>query len=46
VLGREVLDAVPSLTGDAGARELLRDARTVEAAHLCDPTDIDTPDQL
>jgi CTP:molybdopterin cytidylyltransferase MocA len=46
VLGRDLLDAVPSLTGDAGARDLLRGARTLEAAHLCDPTDIDTPEDL
>jgi len=48
VLGRRVLDAVPALRGDAGARNLLGgfDVRTFEAGHLCDPTDIDTPDQL
>ena len=45
---RAVLDAVPDLHGDTGARELLGRfrVREVEAAHLCDPTDIDTPDQL
>jgi molybdenum cofactor cytidylyltransferase len=48
LLGRAVLDAVPELHGDTGARDLLSRfrVRTVEAAHLCDPTDIDTPDQL
>lgn len=48
VLGRAVLDAVASLRGDTGARELLSGfrVRTWEAGHLCDPTDIDTPDQL
>lgn len=48
LLGRAVLDAVPGLHGDTGARELLARfrVRTIEAAHLCDPTDIDTPDQL
>jgi CTP:molybdopterin cytidylyltransferase MocA len=48
VLGRRVLDAVPSLRGDTGARELLSrfTVRTWEAGHLCDPTDIDTPGQL
>lgn len=46
VLDRAILDRVPHLTGDAGARGLLRDCATVEAAHLCDPTDIDTREQL
>ncbi len=48
VLGRAVLAAVPGLRGDTGARALLErfDVREVEAGHLCDPTDIDTPDQL
>jgi molybdenum cofactor cytidylyltransferase len=48
VLGRAVLERVGELRGDAGARELLQDfqVRTVEATGLCDPTDIDTPDQL
>jgi CTP:molybdopterin cytidylyltransferase MocA len=48
VLGRRLLDRVPELHGDVGARDLLRDARVREweAGHLCDPTDIDTPEQL
>lgn len=46
VLGPEVLRQVPSLTGDAGARDLLRDAALFEAAHLCSPIDIDTPEDL
>lgn len=48
VLGRAVLATVPDLRGDTGARDVLARfrVRTVEAAHLCDPTDIDTPDQL
>lgn len=46
VLGADVLAQVPSLTGDAGARDLLRGAATFEAAHLCDPTDVDTPGDL
>ncbi|MEA2168712.1 MAG: hypothetical protein QOF76_2012 [Solirubrobacteraceae bacterium] len=46
VLSGAVLAAVPRLRGDKGARSLLRDAATFEAGHLCDPTDIDTPDQL
>lgn len=48
VLGRRVLHAVPSLRGDVGARDLLRAfrVREWEAGHLCDPADIDTPEQL
>lgn len=48
VLGRRVLEAVPGLRGDVGARQLLRSfrVREWEAGHLCDPTDIDTRDQL
>jgi CTP:molybdopterin cytidylyltransferase MocA len=34
------------LTGEAGARELLRGCRLVECAHLCRPDDIDTRAQL
>lgn len=48
VLGRRVLAAVPELRGDVGARDLLRSFRVLEweAGHLCDPTDIDTREQL
>ena len=46
VLGPEVLERIPSLAGDAGARDLLRDAARFEAAHLCSPIDIDTPEDL
>ncbi|MCA1690115.1 MAG: NTP transferase domain-containing protein [Actinobacteria bacterium] len=48
VLGRRVLDRVPELRGDVGARDLLRSfgVRDWEGGHLCDPTDIDTPEQL
>ncbi len=48
VLGRRVLAEVPGLAGDVGARELLRSfrVRAWEAGRLCDPTDIDTPEQL
>jgi molybdenum cofactor cytidylyltransferase len=48
VLGRRVLDAVGDLRGDLGARDLLRAFRVRgwEAGHLCDPTDIDTREQL
>ena len=48
VLGRAVLDAVGAVRGDQGARVLLDDfrVREWEAGELCDPTDIDTPEQL
>ena len=48
VLGSRVLARVPSLRGDVGARAVFEDVRVREweAGHLCDPTDIDTPDQL
>ena len=34
------------LTGEAGARELLRDVRLVECGHLCRPDDVDTREEL
>jgi molybdenum cofactor cytidylyltransferase len=48
LLRRRVLDEVGALRGDVGARALLSRfrVRTWEAGHLCDPTDIDTRDQL
>ena len=48
MLGRRVLDAVPELAGDAGARELLARfrVREWEAGHLASATDIDTPEEL
>ena len=47
-LSRALLDRVPSLHGDVGARDLLRDARVrgVEARHLARPDDVDTPEEL
>ena len=47
-LGRAILPHVTALSGDVGARELLGHAtvRTFEAARLCDPTDVDTPEEL
>jgi CTP:molybdopterin cytidylyltransferase MocA len=47
-LGRAMLPHVADLSGDVGARELLANAtvRTFEAARLCDPIDVDTPDDL
>ena len=39
---------VAQLSGDAGARDLLggADVMMFEAARLCDPTDVDTPEEL
>ncbi len=47
-LARAILPQVAQLRGDVGARELLGHAtvRTFEAAHLCDPGDVDTPQDL
>ena len=47
-LGRAMLRRLAQLSGDAGARDLLggADVRTFEAARLCDPTDVDTPEEL
>ncbi len=48
VLGRAVLDALPRVSGDVGARDLMRSFRVCkwDAAAYGDPTDIDTPQQL
>jgi molybdenum cofactor cytidylyltransferase len=48
LVGRRLLDRAGDLTGDAGFRPLLeaRRVRTFEAGHLCDPTDIDTREEL
>jgi molybdenum cofactor cytidylyltransferase len=48
VLSRRVLDAVPELEGDAGARELLARfrVRRWEAGHLASATDVDTREEL
>lgn len=47
-LAREMLPGVAQLSGDVGARELLGRAtvRTFEAGRLCDPADVDTPEEL
>jgi molybdenum cofactor cytidylyltransferase len=47
-LSRAMLPGVAKLRGDVGARELLGSAsvRTFEAGRLCDPTDVDTPEEL
>jgi CTP:molybdopterin cytidylyltransferase MocA len=48
VLSRPVMDAVASLRGDTGARELLRafNVRRWDASALGDATDVDTPAEL
>jgi molybdenum cofactor cytidylyltransferase len=47
-LSRAMLPGIAKLRGDVGARELLGSAkvRTFEAARLCDPVDVDTPEEL
>jgi len=47
-LARSILPSVLALHGDVGARDLLAGAavRTFEAGHLCDPADVDTPEDL
>jgi molybdenum cofactor cytidylyltransferase len=47
-LSRAMLPGVAKLRGDVGARELLGHAtvRTFEAGGLCDPVDVDTPEEL
>jgi CTP:molybdopterin cytidylyltransferase MocA len=48
VLSRRVLDAVPELEGDAGARELLKrfSVHRWEASHLASAADVDTQEEL
>jgi molybdenum cofactor cytidylyltransferase len=46
VLGPEEISALATLTGDQGARGLLRDGPQVEVGHLCSGRDIDTPEDL
>jgi CTP:molybdopterin cytidylyltransferase MocA len=48
LLGRRLLRRVDELRGDAGFRDLFEAARVrrFECGHLCDPTDIDTPEEL
>lgn len=48
LLGRALLGHAGGLRGDVGFRELLkgRRVRPFEAEHLCDPTDIDTQEEL
>jgi molybdenum cofactor cytidylyltransferase len=48
VLTRRLLERVGDLRGDVGFRDLLvgQRVRRFEAGHLCDPTDIDTQEEL
>jgi CTP:molybdopterin cytidylyltransferase MocA len=46
VLGREQITSLMSLTGDRGARDLLRGGRVMEVGHLCSGRDVDTTDDL
>jgi CTP:molybdopterin cytidylyltransferase MocA len=46
VLGPAEIAAALSLSGDQGARELLRGAMEIEVGHLCSGRDVDTPDDL
>jgi molybdenum cofactor cytidylyltransferase len=47
-LGRDLLERVPQLRGDIGARALLEEAvvRTIEVGRLASPADVDTPEEL
>src|SRR5579862_9814481 len=46
VLGPAELQALISLRGDRGARDLLRGGPTIEVGHICSGRDVDTPDDL
>jgi molybdenum cofactor cytidylyltransferase len=48
MIKRELFGRIRELRGDVGARSVLEGvgARMVEAGHLCDPRDIDTPEDL
>jgi molybdenum cofactor cytidylyltransferase len=48
LLSRRLLDRAGELEGDVGFRTLLHGVRVrrFEAGHLCDPTDIDTREEL
>jgi molybdenum cofactor cytidylyltransferase len=46
VLGPEQLAASAGLTGDHGARGILRGGPTIECADVCSGRDVDTPDDL
>jgi CTP:molybdopterin cytidylyltransferase MocA len=46
VLGRDQMSALASLSGDQGARGLLRHGPVVEVGYLCSGRDVDTPEDL
>ncbi len=46
VLGAAEMTTLMSLSGDRGARDLLRGAPVIEVGHLCSGRDVDTPDDL
>jgi CTP:molybdopterin cytidylyltransferase MocA len=46
VLGADEIDALMSLEGDRGARDLLRGGPVMEAGHICSGRDVDTPEDL
>ena len=46
VLESEQIDALKSLSGDTGARDLLRGGPVIEVGHLCSGRDVDTPEDL
>lgn len=46
VLGPDEISALSSLSGDRGARDLLRGGPTIEVGHICSGDDVDTPDDL
>ena len=46
LLGRQHMSALSSLTGDRGARDLLRGGPTIECGRLSSGRDVDTPEDL
>ncbi|HET8977159.1 MAG TPA: nucleotidyltransferase family protein [Solirubrobacteraceae bacterium] len=46
VLGRVQMEALTGLSGDRGARDLLRGGPVIEVGHLCSGRDVDTPEDL
>jgi CTP:molybdopterin cytidylyltransferase MocA len=46
VLGREQIRALATLSGDKGARDILRGGATIECGELCSGRDVDTPHDL
>lgn len=46
VLEAEQIRALATLSGDRGARDILRGGTTIECGQLCSGRDVDTPDDL